>query len=199
MTLLPKRFYERDALDVARDLLGKHLRKDGITLRITETEAYRWPDDSANHCYKGRTNRNAPMFGPAGHTYVYLCYGIHSLLNIVTNSKGEGAAVLIRACDIVTGESEVSQRCKLKFGPELLNGPGKVGQALAVTPDWSNHCVYKKGGLEIHDAPLVTSISHGPRVGIDYASAKDVAALYRFGITESKWVSKRNQLRPLSR
>ena len=197
MTLLPKRFYSRDSLDVARDLLGKHIRKDGVVLRITETEAYRWPHDSANHCYSGRTKRNTPMFGPAGHTYVYLCYGIHSLLNIVTNSEGEGAAVLIRACDIIEGEAKVLSRRKIKYGPALLNGPGKVGQALAVTTDWSEHSVYKRKGLEIHDAPPITNISHGPRVGIDYALPKDVAAFYRFGITGCKWVSKRNELRPV--
>src|SRR6476646_9919401 len=95
--ILPQSFYARDALLVAEALLGMHLQRDGIVLRITEVEAYRHPNDSASHCRMGRTARNAPMWGPPGHAYVYLCYGIHCLLNLVTGQEGEGAAVLIRA------------------------------------------------------------------------------------------------------
>jgi DNA-3-methyladenine glycosylase len=80
---LARAFYARDALTVARALLGKQLRRGRVVLRITEVEAYRHPDDSASHCRMGKTPRNAPMWGPPGHAYVYLCYGIHQLLNLV--------------------------------------------------------------------------------------------------------------------
>ena len=93
--LLPQSFYARDALLVARDLLGKLLVRDAVALRITEVEAYRWPGDTANHCRAGRTPRNAAMWGPPGHAYVYLCYGMHNMLNLVTDREGEGAAPFI--------------------------------------------------------------------------------------------------------
>jgi DNA-3-methyladenine glycosylase len=88
--LLSRQFYARDALDVARDLLGQEFWQGAVGLRITEVEAYRYPDDSANHCRRGLTARNAPMWGPPGHAYVYLCYGLHQMLNLVTNRDGEG-------------------------------------------------------------------------------------------------------------
>ena len=101
--LLPEAFYVRDALDVALDLLGMWLVRDEVVLRITEVEAYRWPDDSASHCRAGRTSRNAAMWGGPARAYVDQCYGIHQMLNIVTNPDGQGAAVLIRGCEPVQG------------------------------------------------------------------------------------------------
>ena len=92
--LLPRQFYARDALDVARDLLGQEIWHGRVGLRITEVEAYRYPDDTANHSRAGLTARNAAMWGPPGRAYVYLCYGLHQLLNLVTNREGEAAAVL---------------------------------------------------------------------------------------------------------
>ena len=127
--LLPQSFYARDALVVAEELLGQHIHAGEIVLRITEVEAYR-PDDSASHCRMGKTARNAPMWGPPGHAYVYLCYGMHHMLNIVTNRDGEGAAVLIRACEPVRGLPLIEERRGACAGPALLTGPGKVGAAL---------------------------------------------------------------------
>ena len=108
--LLDADFFDRDTVEVARDLLGKHLRRDEVVLRITEVEAYPWPDDSANHCFKGPTARNEAMWGPPGHAYIYLCYGIHHMLNLVTQAEGCGAAVLIRACEPVAGLKTISHR-----------------------------------------------------------------------------------------
>ena len=132
--LLPQSFFARDALIVARGLLGKLVRRGPVTLRISETEAYRWPHDSANHCRMGRTPRNEPMWGPAGHAYVYLCFGLHHMLNVVTGAPGEGEAVLIRACEPISGLAQITARRGGKRGPALLTGPGKVGQALAIDP-----------------------------------------------------------------
>jgi DNA-3-methyladenine glycosylase len=191
MTLLPQSFYARDALEVARDLLGKLIRRDAVSVRITEVEAYRFPDDTANHARMGLTARNAAMWGPPGRCYVYLCYGMHHMLNLSTGREGEGAAVLIRSAEPVSGLPEILRRRKAsKEAPALLTGPGKIGQALALDTSWSHHPVYEPGGVEVHDAPAVKEILAGPRVGVDYASANDRAAPWRLAVAGTKWVSQ---------
>jgi DNA-3-methyladenine glycosylase len=199
MTLLPQSFYARDALIVARDLLGKEIKKGQVTLRISEVEAYRWPGDSANHCRSGHTKRNAPMWGPPGHAYVYLCYGVHHLLNFVTNHEGEGAAVLIRSCELVRGLVAVQRRRGNQRGPAMLNGPGKLSSALAIDSSWSSHTLYLEKGLEVHDAPRVGMYLKGPRVGIDYASAQDIKAPWRLALPNTPWVSQRSSLKAASK
>ncbi|KAH1077890.1 hypothetical protein GYH30_053105 [Glycine max] len=104
MKTLTLDFFQIDALDLAPRLLGKFLRRDDVVLRITEVEAYR-PNDSACHGRFGVTSRTAPVFGPGGHAYVYLCYGLHMMLNVVADKEGAGAAVLIRSCSPVSGWS----------------------------------------------------------------------------------------------
>lgn len=199
--IVGQEFYARDALAVARDLLGKLLRQGEVVLRITEVEAYRHPNDTANHCRMGRTARNAPMWGPPGHAYVYLCYGVHNMLNVVTGREGEGAAVLIRACEPVSGLGQVLQRRKARpeagDRPLLLTGPGKVGQALGLDTSWSGHPLFAAGGLTLHDAPAVTAVLAGPRVGIEFASATDQAAPWRLAVAGTRWVSVPAGLRPV--
>ncbi len=194
--LLEPDFYARGTLEVARDLLGKLLARDEVVLRITEVEAYR-RHDSANHCRAGRTERNAPMWGPPGRAYVYLCYGIHHLLNLVTEPEGTGTAVLIRACEVVEGLDTVRARRRGLRGPALLTGPGKVGAALGVDTSWSHHPVWQPGGLMCHDAPPVEAVLSGPRVGVDYATAEDREAPWRLAIAGTPWVSQRRSLVPL--
>jgi DNA-3-methyladenine glycosylase len=196
-TLLPQSFFARVALVVARALLGKHLRRDAVTLRITEVEAYRHPDDTANHCRFGRTERNAPMWGPGGRCYVYVCYGIHNMLNLTTGAEGEGAAVLIRAAEPVAGLAEIERRRGGKTGPVLLTGPGKIGAALQLDTSWNHHPVHEPGGLEVLDAPAVTAVLAGPRVGIDFASPADRAAPWRLALAGTRWVSLPQGLRPV--
>lgn len=193
--ILPQSFYARDALAVARDLLGKLLRRGSVVLRITEVEAYRYPNDSANHCRAGRTARNAPMWGPPGHAYVYLCYGMHHMLNLVTNAEGEGAAVLIRSVEPVAGLGVVRERRGGREGPVALTGPGKVAAALALDSAWSGHCLYRRGGLAVLDAPSPGVVLAGPRVGIDYATAHDRGAPWRLADGASAYVSARSALR----
>ncbi len=192
---LPQSFYAADAVTVAEALLGKLLRRDDVLLRITEVEAYAFPDDSANHCRMGRTPRNEPMWGPPGHAYVYLCYGMHNMLNLVTNSEGEGAAVLIRSCEPVSGLATIAQRRGRVRGPATLTGPGKVGAALALDTGWSGHPLYQRGGLVVLDAPAPAAILCGPRVGIDYADERDRLAPWRFAVADSPWVSQPKSLR----
>lgn len=175
------------------------LRRGRVELRITETEAYRYPNDTANHCRAGLTERNRPMWGPPGHAYVYLCYGVHNLLNIVTNHEGEGAAVLIRSCEPLAGLAQVERRRGGKKGPVLLTGPGKVGQALGLRTSWSGHDMCAPGGLRVLHGERSQRLLAGPRVGIGYAAAKDIRARWRFGLADSEWVSARKTLSPLRR
>ena len=165
-----------------------------VRLRITEVEAYRWPNDSANHCRVGRTKRNAPMWGPAGHAYIYLCYGIHHMLNLVTDGEGEGAAVLIRACEPMDGLEIIRSRRGNKAGPVLLTGPGKVGAALALDRAWSHHPLFEPGGLEVRQGQAPAKILAGPRVGIPYAEPSDRLAHWRLADADSLWVSHRRLL-----
>ncbi|GAV73815.1 Pur_DNA_glyco domain-containing protein, partial [Cephalotus follicularis] len=126
MTIMSLDFFQFDALHLAPRLLGKYLRRDNVVLQITEVEAYR-PNDSACHGRFGITARTAPVFGPGGHAYVYLCYGLHTMLNIVADKEGVGAAVLIRSCAPVGGLETIQQRRGQKtIKPMLLTGPGKV-------------------------------------------------------------------------
>ncbi len=194
---MPQSFYARDALVVAQGLLGKLLRRGPVVLRITEVEAYRYPDDTANHCRAGRTARNAPMWGPPGHAYVYLCYGIHHMLNLVTGGEGEGAAVLIRSAEPVAGLRQVRERRDGREGPAALTGPGKVAAALALDVAWSGHRLFRRGGLTVLDADAPRVVLAGPRVGIDYAAGRDRRAPWRLAVGDSAYVSQRAGLRPL--
>ncbi|KAM5559074.1 DNA-3-methyladenine glycosylase [Rosa sericea] len=199
MAILPYTFFQIDALDLAPRLLGKFLRRDDVVLQITEVEAYR-PNDSACHGRFGITPRTAPVFGPGGHAYVYLCYGLHSMLNVVADKEGVGAAVLIRACAPISGLETIQQRRGQKTSkPVLLTGPGKIGQALGLSTEWSNHPLYTSGGLEILDGPQPENMLIGPRVGINYALPEHVNALWRFAIAGTPWISApKNTLRPPS-
>lgn len=193
--LLPQDWYFRDVVEVARDLVGRYIRRGPVVLRITEVEAYRGPDDSAAHTSMGRTPRNEPMWGDGGHNYVYLCYGLHNMLNVVTG-RGEGTAVLIRSAEPVEGEALVRARRGGKSGPVLLTGPGKLGQALDLSTEWSGHRLFMPGGLELLEGEPARRLLAGPRVGIDYAKPKDVRARLRFADADSEWVSMRSRLRP---
>lgn len=192
--LLSQSFYKRDSRIVASDLLGKIIRHGEVLLKITETEAYYWPNDSANHGYRGQTERNRAMFGPAGHAYVYLCYGLHNLLNIVTNQKGEAAAVLIRACEPLAGIDIIKARRKNARDALLSVGPGNVAQSLGVDRSFNFHPLFEVGGLEIMDALPIERILRGPRVGIDYAKESDRRAHLRFADHDSLFVSHRKFL-----
>lgn len=197
---LPVEFYERDALDVARDLIGCHIARAGVCVRITEVEAYRFPNDTANHARFGRTRRNAPMWGPPGHAYVYLCYGLHQMLNFVTGPEGHAAAALIRAAEVVDGIALVQARRGGRTDP--LTGPGKVGAALSLTSALSGSALFRSalsgsalsgsaltGPIEVSSRDRPVRLRAGPRVGIGYASPSDQAAPWRFADADSPCVS----------
>ena len=136
---LPRSFYERDARDLAQVLLNKLFVSrdpsgDVLTARIVEVEAYRGAEDPGSHAYRGMTKRNATMFGPPGHLYVYFTYGMHWCANVVARERVEGSAVLLRAAMPVNGIDLMrSRRVKARRDRDLLAGPAKLCQAFGIT------------------------------------------------------------------
>lgn len=192
MALLSSSFYDRDTLTVARDLIGCEIQVDQVRIRITEVEAYCFPGDTANHARFGRTARNAPMWGPPGYAYIYLCYGMHRMLNLVTEAEGRPAAVLIRGAEPVEGLAEIQKRRGNLKGPSLLNGPGKVGAALGLSISQSGSRL--DGEIQVFAKQQNYRLVAGPRIGIDYASEVDREAPWRIAMAGSRWVGKRNLL-----
>jgi DNA-3-methyladenine glycosylase len=191
---LPQAFFARPAEELAPALLGCRIKRGPVVLRITEVEAYAGPEDSASHARFGPTPRNAPMWGPAGRAYVYLCYGIHHMLNISADRAGQAGAVLIRACEPVAGIDEILRRRGGSLQPTLLAGPGRVGAALAIDTGWSHHPLHRAGGLSVLGGDPPTTIVVGPRVGIDYAHPEDRVRAWRFAAGDSAWISRRRGL-----
>ncbi len=181
-------FYLRDdVVSISRELLGKVLcaKSGGVLTKIiiTETEAYAGEADRASHAYRGRrTRRTEPMFGDGGTAYVYLCYGIHHLFNVVTSKAGTPHAVLIRAGTPLSGTDQMlARRNKTAVDKTLLGGPGSLAQALGITTEntgtrlTGSNIWIEDHGIDIDDDTIIA----GPRVGIDYAGA-DAALPYRF-------------------
>jgi DNA-3-methyladenine glycosylase len=195
MRPLPPSFYDRDALDVAMDVIGCELEVGPVRVRITEVEAYRFPGDTANHARMGKTPRNTPMWGPPGHAYVYLCYGLHPMLNFVTGPEGHAAAVLIRGAEPVDGVEHVRARRNGIDGPAMLDGPGKLGQGLALTTAMSGSPL--DGAIRVFARREAYPLLVGPRIGIDYASPEDRAAPWRIAMAGSRWVGQRKKLAPI--
>ena len=190
-------FLGTDVVDVARSLLGKKLCTliDGEFTSgiITETEAYEGITDKASHAYDGRnTKRTKTIYEQGGVSYIYLCYGIHHLFNVVTNIEGVPHAVLIRAVKPVDGiELMMSRRRKTRFDKTLTSGPGALSQALGITTLYNgahlsgNTIWIEDAGFEIKSKQIVKST----RIGVDYAKEHALWP-YRFYIKDEVWVSK---------
>ena len=190
--VLPQSFYLReDVTAISRDLLGKVLYTEiggeRTSVVITETEAYAGITDKASHAYGDRrTRRTEPMYGPGGVAYVYLCYGIHHLFNVVTNVKGVPHAVLVRAGQAHSGLPVMLER-RGKPDPDrtLLAGPGSLARALGITTALTGSSLLD-GPIRIEDHGFCADdvrVSVGPRVGIDYA-AEAAGRPYRFRLQE---------------
>ncbi|HYO93155.1 MAG TPA: DNA-3-methyladenine glycosylase [Polyangiaceae bacterium] len=189
---LPRSFYARPVLTVARACVGKvlvHETPEGtVAGRIVEAEAYRGPEDQAAHSFGGRrTPRTEVMFGPPGHAYVFFVYGMHWQVNLVTTATGAPHAVLIRAVEPVEGLELMAQRRRLPpHARELTNGPGKLCQAFAIDA--------RCKGLDLTQSPLYLTdgpsvrVARSPRVGVAYAGAW-AARPWRFYDPGSAYVS----------
>ena len=172
---LPRDFYDRDPLRLARTVLGRALVHDSPEGRvagiIVEVEAYRGADDPASHAYRGRTARNATMFGPPGHAYVYFTYGMHFCLNLVAGPPGRAAAVLVRALEPIAGLEAMARRRGIEHPERLARGPGCVAQALGLTRVHDGLDL-TRGPLWLADRPprrRGRRIASGTRIGIRVA------------------------------
>lgn len=172
--LLPRSFYARPVLQVARGLLGQVLVHGSHRGRIVEVEAYLGPRDLAAHSSKGRTARTEVMFGPPGHAYVYFIYGMHHCFNVVV---GDGKAVLVRALE------------PLSEGLPRTDGPGRLAKALGLTR--AHNALPLNGTLRIERGVTVrpSHIRRGPRIGVDYAGAW-AKKPYRFWLADNPFVSR---------
>ena len=200
MKKLPLNFYKKtDVVAIARELIGKivvtNINGKITSGRIVETEAYVAFTDKASHAYNGkRTARNEHMYAVAGTAYIYICYGIHQMLNIVTNNKDVPDAVLIRALEPLAGIDIMLLRTgKSSFNYSLTKGPGNVGKALGI---YKTH----SGGNLLHDQIYITEdknfivepgmIGSSKRIGVNYAG-EDALLPYRFYLRGNKYVSAR--------
>ena len=166
-------------LEVAPNLLNAVIRHDGVAIRLTEVEAYDGPNDPGSHAYRGRTRRNAVMFGPAGFLYVYFTYGMHHCANVVVGEEGNPSAVLLRAGEVLEGHALAEGR--RGTSKDLARGPARLCQALGL--DLSHNGLDLQGVLELGEP--AASISTGPRVGLRLAHDRP----WRFWITGDPTVS----------
>lgn len=172
-------------LELAPRLIGWTLLVDGVGGVIVETEAYD-ADDPASHSFRGPTPRNRAMFGPPGHAYVYLSYGLHWCLNFVCREAGHGAAVLIRALQPTQGLAQMQERRGVQAPRLLASGPGRVGQALGVDRSFDGLPLDRPPfALQPPAAPV--AVACGPRIGISQAAELP----WRFGLAGSTFLSRR--------
>ena len=176
---LARSFYNRPVLEVARDLLGTvvvhTVADETVAIRLTEVEAYAGGHDPASHAFRGETPRNAVMFGPPGHAYVYFTYGMHFCMNLVTGPPGQASAVLLRAGAVVAGDDSARARRNGAAEREIARGPARLTTALGIGREHNGLDVTAmtsplqvRRGVEVEDA----LVRWGPRVGV--STAQDV-------------------------
>ncbi|MBQ0850066.1 DNA-3-methyladenine glycosylase [Streptomyces sp. BH-SS-21] len=197
-TPLARDFFDRPVLEVAPDLLGRVLVRrdpdgsaDPIELRITEVEAYDGPNDPGSHAFRGPTARNAVMFGPPGHVYVYFTYGMWHCMNLVCGPEGRASAVLLRAGEITEGvEVARKRRLSARRDRELAKGPARLATALGVdrSLDGTDACASKSSPLSLlHGTPVTSDqVLSGPRTGV---SGDGGVHPWRYWITNDPTVS----------
>lgn len=163
-TVLPREFFARDVLEVARDLLGCRFTHAGVTVRLTEVEAYSGErGDPGSHAFRGRTPRTEVMFGPAGHLYVYFTYGMHYCCNVVTGTDGAASAVLLRAGEVVAGRELAEHRRAGVPERDWARGPARLTRTLDLGRE--------QNGLDIC-APAATALLESPREPVEPASVR---------------------------
>lgn len=186
---LPRSFYAREAPEVASDLLGHVLVRvlpDGTraAARIVEVEAY-GPDDPASHAFRGMTRRNAVMFGPPGHLYVYFTYGMHHCMNAVAGRAGEGAAVLLRAAEPLEGADGMAARRGRERPLDLCSGPGRLAQAFGVARGEDGLDLVAGDAMWVETGPRQEPIAAGIRIGVH-----ETARPWRFWLDGNAFVSR---------
>jgi DNA-3-methyladenine glycosylase len=204
--ILPRSFYEhKDTVAIAKALLGACLVHDsprGRTAgRIVEVEAYLFDGDPACHAHKGKTKRNAAMFGPPGHAYIYFIYGMYHCFNVVTAPEGVGEAVLIRALEPLDGVPLMEKRRHTRHVKDLCSGPGKLVLAMGMPPRL-NGCPLYRGPLTIHSAGAYPApqglgrmeIAAAPRIGIKKAADLPL----RFYLRDNPFVSRLDRPRGMT-
>lgn len=182
---LRRAFFDRSVHAVARELVGCRLFFDGVGGTIVETESYE-RDDPACHAYVGLTDRTEVLFGPPGLAYVYLSYGIHSLLNFVCEAEGEAAAVLIRALEPTAGLEAMRERRGERPDGELCSGPGKLTEALGIGLELNGADLGRDPFLLLGPEGEPPAVITGPRIGI----TKAVERPWRFSAAGSPFVSR---------
>lgn len=185
-------------LEVAPRLLGAVLRHGDVALRLTEVEAYAGADDPGSHAYRGRTRRNAVMFGPSGHLYCYFTYGMHVCANVVVGPEGDPAAVLLRAGEVVAGIETARERRPGASDRDLARGPARLCRALGIGLEHDGGDL-RRGPVRLEPVrleqgePPAFSISTGPRVGLRGAPDRP----WRFWVTGDRTVSSYRPAAPL--
>jgi DNA-3-methyladenine glycosylase len=175
------------AREVAPSLLGARLQRGQVAVELTEVEAYEGEADPASHAFRGKTARNAVMFGPAGHLYVYFVYGMHWCANVTCGADGQAAAVLLRAGRVVAGEDEVrARRPHARSWAELARGPARLAECLGLTgADTGLDLLARTAPVRLRLGPMASDVDVGPRVGV--AAAHD--ELLRFWLVGDPTVS----------
>ena len=200
LKVLPPEFYERpNVVLIARELIGHYLVTETNGKRtigkIVETEAYAGAEDRASHAWNHRrTLRTEVMYGPPGNAYIYLCYGMHHLFNVVTNLAGIPHAILIRALEPLEGLSYMGKRTgKKESDPSLTRGPGNLCRALGIDRNWNGYSLFRKPIYLAYGADHISArdIEVTPRIGVNYAG-KDALRPYRFLLKGNRYVSKGN-------
>ncbi|GAA5033278.1 DNA-3-methyladenine glycosylase [Terrabacter aeriphilus] len=195
-TRLPREFFARPSVEVAPALLGRHLSFGGVTLRLTELEAYAGEADPGSHAFRGETPRTRPMFGAPGFTYVYFTYGHHWCVNLVVGEVGSASAVLVRAGEVLAGQDRVRSRRGPVRERDWARGPGRLGQALAMTKehtgrDFCRPPVGEPIDLVVSEGDPVAGgrVRTGPRVGVSGPGGDGDAFPWRYWIDGDTHVS----------
>ncbi|AKU16681.1 DNA-3-methyladenine glycosylase [Luteipulveratus mongoliensis] len=199
MTRLSEEFFDRPVLQIAPELLGCVVTHAGVSVRLTEVEAYDGANDPGSHAFRGRTPRNASMFGPAGTLYVYFTYGMHFCCNIGCGPEGIASAVLLRAGEVMAGHDLARQRRGRSTDRDLARGPARLAQAMALgrdqdglyTPD--PDCAMSVEPRSQQGRPAVRT---GPRVGLSGPGGNGATYPWRFWLDGETSVSAYRPAKP---
>jgi DNA-3-methyladenine glycosylase len=192
-------FFERPVLEVAPDLLGAHVSHRGVTIRLTEVEAYDGPNDPGSHAYRGLTPRTGVMFGPPGGLYVYFSYGMHWCANLVCGSEGTASAVLMRAGEVVEGIEVARERRGGVVDRDLARGPARLAQALGLSREHNGLDVTAPAGpfaVLAAPQPAPVLVRSGPRVGVSGAGGDGAQYPWRFWLDGDPTVSAYRGAKP---